>query len=64
VLISDDPATRAEGDAGLAVPSGLPDWLMPIVDVIPAQWFALALAEAKGIDPEAPRNLVKVTRTA
>ncbi len=63
VLISDDPATLAEGDAGLAVPSGLPDWLMPLVDVIPAQWFALALAETKGIDPEAPRNLAKVTRT-
>ena len=64
VLISDDPTTRAEGDAGLAVPSGLPDWLMPLVDVVPAQWFSLALAEAKGIDPEAPRNLAKVTRTA
>jgi glutamine---fructose-6-phosphate transaminase (isomerizing) len=63
VLISDDPATLAEGDDGLPVPSGLPDWLMPLVDAIPAQWFALALAEAKGIDPEAPRNLVKVTQT-
>ena len=63
VVISDDPATLAEADAGLAVPSGLPDWLMPLVDVVPAQWFALALTETKGIDPEAPRNLAKVTRT-
>ena len=63
VVISDDPATRALADDGLAVPGGLPEWLMPLVDVVPAQWFALGLTEAKGLDPEAPRNLRKVTRT-
>jgi glucosamine--fructose-6-phosphate aminotransferase (isomerizing) len=63
VVVSDDPATLAAADDGLAVPGGLAEWLMPLVDVVPAQWFALALTEAKGLDPESPRNLHKVTRT-
>lgn len=63
VVISDDPATLAAADDGLAVPGGSPEWLMPLVDAVPAQWFALGLTEAKGLDPEAPRNLRKVTRT-
>lgn len=37
--------------------------LDPITSVIPAQWFAVALAERRGLDPDAPRGLAKVTRT-
>ncbi len=35
----------------------------PIPYIIPAQIFAASLAEWKGIDPDAPRTLSKVTRT-
>lgn len=35
----------------------------PIPYIIPAQLFAARLAEAKGLDPDTPRSLSKVTRT-
>jgi len=35
----------------------------PIPYMIPAQLFAALLAEAKGLDPDSPRSLSKVTRT-
>jgi glucosamine--fructose-6-phosphate aminotransferase (isomerizing) len=47
----------------LALPAGVPEWLSPIVAVIPGQIFALGLAEAKGLDPDHPRGLRKVTLT-
>jgi glucosamine--fructose-6-phosphate aminotransferase (isomerizing) len=41
----------------------LPDWLMPIVSIIPAQLFAYHLALARGGDPEKPRSISKITLT-
>jgi glucosamine--fructose-6-phosphate aminotransferase (isomerizing) len=35
----------------------------PIPYIIPAQLFAACLAQQKGLDPDRPRNLTKVTRT-
>ena len=35
----------------------------PIPYIIPAQIFAASLAAWKGIDPDRPRTLSKVTRT-
>lgn len=37
--------------------------LTPIPFIIPAQLFAAYLSEAKGLDPDAPRSLSKVTHT-
>ncbi len=43
---------------------GMPDDLFtPIPYVIPAQLFAAFLAEQKGLDPDRPRTLSKVTKT-
>ena len=42
---------------------GLPEWISPIVAIAPGQLWAKALAEAKGLDPDAPRGLSKVTLT-
>ncbi len=39
------------------------EWLSPIPAVIVGQLFAYHLTLAKGLDPEAPRGLRKVTRT-
>lgn len=61
LLLSDTAAVRALGD-GVPVPS-VPEWLSPLVAIIPAQLFAYHLARARGLDPEAPRNLTKVTLT-
>jgi glucosamine--fructose-6-phosphate aminotransferase (isomerizing) len=39
------------------------DLYTPIPYIVPGQLFAAALAEAKGINPDAPRQLTKVTKT-
>lgn len=50
--------------AKLAHKSSLPeDIYTPIPYIIPAQLFAACLAEVKGLDPDRPRTLTKVTQT-
>jgi glucosamine--fructose-6-phosphate aminotransferase (isomerizing) len=39
------------------------EFVCPIPYIIPGQLFAALLAEAKGLDPDSPRSLSKVTRT-
>jgi glucosamine--fructose-6-phosphate aminotransferase (isomerizing) len=63
LVVSDSAASRAAGSRSIALPPDVPDWLRPIVSIVPAQLFAYHLTLAKGLDPEAPRNLSKVTRT-
>jgi glucosamine--fructose-6-phosphate aminotransferase (isomerizing) len=63
VVVSDDPATRALGRWSIAIPADVPEWLRPIVSIVPAQLFAYHLTLARGLDPDAPRYLAKVTRT-
>jgi glucosamine--fructose-6-phosphate aminotransferase (isomerizing) len=62
LVLSDDPALRALGD-GIPVPAGVPEWLAPIVTILPAQLFAYHLARARGLDTETPRGISKVTLT-
>ena len=47
----------------IIMPREIDEFLAPIPYIIPAQLFAALLAEAKGLDPDAPRSLSKVTRT-
>jgi len=47
----------------LALPSGMPEDLAPIVQIVPLQRLALEMAVARGLDPDAPRGLRKVTET-
>lgn len=47
----------------LPLPTGIPEWLSPMVAIIQGQLFALGLTLAKGFDPDHPRGIVKVTRT-
>jgi len=61
LALSDDAAILAIGD-GVPLPA-MPEWLAPLVAIIPAQLFAYHLALARGLDPDAPRHLTKVTRT-
>lgn len=63
VVVSDSAPTRALGRWSIAIPAGVPEWLRPIVSIVPAQLFAYHLTLARGLDPEAPRSLSKVTRT-
>lgn len=47
----------------ITLPGDVPEWLSPIVSVVPGQFFSLGLTLAKGLDPDLPRGLRKVTRT-
>jgi len=47
----------------IVMPREIDEFLAPIPYIVPAQLFAALLAEAKGLDPDKPRSLSKVTRT-
>jgi len=64
LVVSDDASVRAKGSWSLPLPTGLPEWLMPIVSIVPGQLHAMHLTLAKGGDPETPRSIRKVTRTS
>lgn len=51
------------GVAGIALPEGLDEQLAPIVQIVPLQRLACAMAVGRGIDPDRPRGLRKVTET-
>lgn len=63
MVVSDRPEARALATWPVALPEGTPEWLGPIVSIVPGQLHALHLTLARGLDPEQPRNLRKVTRT-
>jgi glucosamine--fructose-6-phosphate aminotransferase (isomerizing) len=44
-------------------PHRIDEMLSPIPYIIPAQIFAALLAEARGLDPDHPRSLSKITKT-
>ncbi len=51
-------------DVELPLPTGLAEALVPLPAVVRAQQLAVALARERGLDPDAPEGLNKVTRTA
>jgi glucosamine--fructose-6-phosphate aminotransferase (isomerizing) len=63
VAISDDPGVLARARASLPLPPGAPEWVSPMVAVVPGQLWAVALARTRGLDPDEPRGLSKVTET-
>ena len=63
VVLSDVQATRDLGRWPITLPSGVPEWLRPVVSIVPGQLFAYHLTRARGLDPDAPRYISKVTRT-
>jgi glutamine---fructose-6-phosphate transaminase (isomerizing) len=63
IVLSDRDDAVALGPVGIRLPSGVPEWLMPMVAIVPGQLLARHLAIARGLDPEAPRWIGKVTLT-
>jgi glucosamine--fructose-6-phosphate aminotransferase (isomerizing) len=63
VAISDDPGILSRARAALPLPPGMPEWVSPMVAVVPGQLWAVALARTRGLDPDEPRGLSKVTET-
>jgi glucosamine--fructose-6-phosphate aminotransferase (isomerizing) len=63
LAVSDRAEILARAEVALPMPANVPDWLSPIVAVIPGQIWARSLAIAQGHDPDRPRGLSKVTLT-
>jgi len=62
-LISDSNVLLRLGDCPVRLPGGIPEWLSPLVTIVPAQLLSYHLTVVKGFDPDSPRGLKKVTRT-
>jgi glucosamine--fructose-6-phosphate aminotransferase (isomerizing) len=63
MVISDDDEMLERAQIPLKLPGGVPEWLSPIVAILPGQLFAAHLAHSRGYDPDRPRALRKVTET-
>ena len=63
LVISPLAEALALAQTPLPLPVGIPEWLSPLIAVLPGQMLALGLTLAKGYDPDHPRGLRKVTLT-
>jgi glucosamine--fructose-6-phosphate aminotransferase (isomerizing) len=63
VVISDEVDTLALAQSPIQLPPQVPEWLTPLVSILPAQLFACHLTTVKGFDTDKPRNITKVTET-
>jgi Glucosamine 6-phosphate synthetase, contains amidotransferase and phosphosugar isomerase domains len=61
--ITNDAETGYLSSRSIAMPKEIDEFLSPIPFIVPAQMFAALLSAAKGLDPDAPRSLSKVTKT-
>ena len=63
VVISNASTALELAQSPIALPVNIPEWLTPIVSIVPAQLFSYHLTHVKGYDTEKPRSLHKVTET-
>jgi glucosamine--fructose-6-phosphate aminotransferase (isomerizing) len=63
VVVSDQDEILSLADLALGLPKGIPEWLSPMVAIIPGQIMALQLTLAKGLNPDQPVGLHKITET-
>jgi glucosamine--fructose-6-phosphate aminotransferase (isomerizing) len=63
LVISESRQALSLARTALPIVPGVPEWLSPLTAIIPGQLFALHLALTKGLNPDVPRGLQKVTRT-
>ena len=63
IVISSEPAALKSASRRIEIPDRVSELLSPIPYIIPAQLFAALLAEARGLSPDRPRSLSKVTKT-
>src|SRR5437763_881941 len=63
IAVSDVPELLARADTPLPLVPGVPEWLSPLVAVVPGQVTAMRLAQLRGLDVDNPAGLRKVTLT-
>jgi glucosamine--fructose-6-phosphate aminotransferase (isomerizing) len=57
------PRDPRPGELAVPLPPELPEHLMPILEIVPLQRLAMTIACRRGMDPDRPRGLLKVTQT-
>ena len=62
LVISQDESLLAGATRAMPIPDA-PEWLSPLLCVMPGQVFAMHQARLRGYDPDKPRSLSKVTIT-
>ena len=63
LVISDSEVALRLAQSPIPLPGGIPEWLSPLISILPGQLFSYHLTLVKGYDPQAPRSLNKVTQT-
>lgn len=63
VIISNADEALALAQTPIRIPAQVPEWLTPLVCILPGQLFAYHLTAVKGYNTEAPRVIHKVTET-
>ncbi len=63
LVITSDREVARKCTRAILLPIAADEFLSPIPYIIPGQLFAALLADAKGLNPDEPRSLSKVTRT-
>lgn len=64
VVISNDQAALHVAQSPISIPCNIPEWVSPLISILPAQLFSYHLTVAKGYDTEQPRSIHKVTETS
>ncbi len=63
VVISPEKRALSLARTAIPLPGEIPEWISPVVAVTPGQLFAFGLAQSRGLDPDNPRSIHKVTLT-
>jgi glucosamine--fructose-6-phosphate aminotransferase (isomerizing) len=63
IAISDDETFLAESDTALPLVPGVPEWLTPLLTVVPGQVAAVRLATLRDVNVDSPIGLTKITLT-
>ncbi len=63
LVISDVPEALGLATTPIPLAVAVPEWLSPLTTILPGQILALQLTLARGLNPDTPRGLHKVTRT-
>ncbi len=63
LALADELPGIQPADSWIPLPAGEPEWLTPIAAILPGQLLAFHLTRARGMDPDRPRHIRKVTLT-
>ncbi|QNU68653.1 SIS domain-containing protein [Ruminiclostridium herbifermentans] len=63
LIISNNQELLKLGNSSIEIPKGCSDYVSPLFNVVVAQMFACNLSLLKGLNPDSPRGLNKITIT-